>query len=711
LWLLMVLGVLMQLRTTPLLPDEARRLKEREASLKSDDPDRVYAAAVALVEMRHVRAATVLSKALKEGSALTRLKVVKAIGANRRDVEADIDEYLSMLSPLIPTGDANLHRELVRTLVAVETPRTCAFLLERLKRDADATAEGMIAEAFGGMELADMDEIRSAVEAAGGMKTKEHAEQVLSAVNDALLQEFRSVQEARRWLDENRSLSYAQAVASRRKELRRREMVRRRQLQSQIHDKIEILRVLARHAKEEAINFIVGYLRDDDEPVEVKEFCLRQLGGMKVLARSKLVVRYLKAEEEVLRVAAAEALAEMGAEGEAGNVAGLLDSSSARERLAAVNAMIKLKFAPAEVISSRLEKEQSPQVLAALVDAVAALKISGAFDALVARTFERTDKGALRLAVKDESLRNKVAEAVRAVAAAVDRKKAIKVLLVMLSDGQAGVRFSACDALGRLKAGEAEGALLKVVKTDAVSGVRAAAIRALAAAGPPSAAVWKTLLETVGGKEKEVSAAALDAVRRLCGVVGETPLDLTRLSKAVEWAAGAKNHAALQALLLVPKEKADALKNEDRVRFAGMLLYLARSHRRRGEQKEAQDVYRRALSELKGELKGRVLMEMAAVLADMGRFAESLERYREAHVLLPERRAEIWERRLDVIERVEKEKKDPKAARQFVESAVEQARKEPPPTEDAKKRLAAMAARHGLDYKVPKPRPPAPKTP
>jgi len=664
---LMVIAVFLQLSDRPLTAEQRRALQEAQEDIRSGDPDRMYEAASRLIRMRHRRAVAALTDAFKNGDKVLRLKIAKALADRSFYLSEAVSGYSALLETASGCKDKAVLKQIERALVGARRPdraHVSAFLARLAARRT--TAAPLIAAVFQRLPLDNWREVGNAITAAEALWSSDDAKKILSAINRALVKNFKTPQEASFWFEKNKNRSFRDVLG----EIRKTVDKMRHLILKHIRDKIALISKIPPNEREKEC---LARLSDEEEAMEMKEFALKELGRLKAKVHADIVARFLGSEDERLRVAAAWALSHIGAVRFAPRIAKLLKSQSEQERLAAVKSLMRLKSAPSDALCEALRKEKSETVLKALLEAVVVLRPAGVVDVIVRKFFVKSgDK--LLLHEKGEVGRA-VARALAAVASD-DGKTVLSALLALTENADAAIRYAGCEGLGTLGGDLARLRLAQIAGKDKEPGVRAAAIRALVRTTKLGEKEIDVLLAALGAKEKEVCEAALDGLRRVTGVAGNHKMDMEQLATVVARLLKEKRYDALIRLLDVPQSRIAKMTEKEKKRFGELLLLLADEHARRQALAKAVETCRVALTLVGSGREGEVRLKIAALLEQQVKFAEAYEELKKAQGLLPPERSEsIFIKRLSLIERIATEKKDRNSAAALLKECCEQAKR------------------------------------
>jgi len=663
----LVLVVVAGLSERPLTEEQRQAIEEARKDLRSGDPDRIYEAASRLIRMRHREAVTLLTKVFKEGGEEVRLKIVKALADRSSYLSEAIGGYGALLEAAAVSKQREVLEHLERALVEARRPNSAqvaSFLAELAKRAPPAAP--LISYVLCKLPLDNWREVGFAIKAAGTLWPSEHAKRILAGVNRALFRNFKTPDEAAAWFEKNKNRSFSEVLG----EIRKTVDKMRRLILKHIRDKISLIKRLPEQERKKEC---LMRLADEEEALEVKEFALRELGRLKAKDAASRIAEFLKSGEEGLRIAAVWALGQVGAREFADRIAALLESESEAERLAVVKALRRLGQAPAASLCEALRKEKSDVVLKALLEAVAYLKPSGAAEVIVGKFF--VESGG-RLVLRGEGEQARLVARTLAAIVQGGSKPVLKALLALTESKDPAVRYAGCEGLGLFGGDVARARLVVLARKEQESGVRAAAIRAIAHAGKPGPDEMDVFFEALGAKEKEVQEAGLDGLRRAAGVVGNGPLDLATLATAVRRLVKENRYKALVRLMDVPQARLEKMAEEQKRRFGSLLLILGEEHARRKALTKAVEVYRRALKYVGREGEGQARLKIASLLEQQSKFAEAYEELKRAQSVLPPEQSEtLFIRRLAIIERIAKEKKDKNTAAALLKECIEHAKR------------------------------------
>ena len=664
---LMLIAVFLQLSDKPLTGEQRRALQEAQEDIKSGDPDRIYEAASRLIRMRHRQAIIALTDAFKSGDKMLRLKIAKALADRSSYLSEAVSGYSALLEAASTCKEKAVLEQIERALVSARRPdraHVSAFLA-RLAAHSPAAAP-LIAAVFQRLPLDNWREVGNAISAANALWPSDDAKKILSAVNRALVKNFRTPQEAALWFEKNKNRSFRDVLG----EIRKTVDKMRHLILKHIHDKIALISKIPAEVREKEC---VARLTDQEEATEVKVFALKELGRLKAKRHADTVAQFLKSDDERLRVAAAWALSHMGADRFAPKIAELLKSESEQERLAAVKSLMRLESAPSETLCEALKKEKSEAVLKALLEAVAVLRPAEAAGVIVKKFFVRSgDKLILR---EKGEVGRAVARALAAVAPG-GGKPVLLALLALTENADAAIRYAGCEGLGAVGGDLARSRLAEIADRDKEPGVRAAAIRALVRTAQLGEKEMDVLLAALAAEEKEVSEAALDGLRRVTGVAGNHKIDMERLADVVARLLKQKRYDAMIRLLDVPQSRIAKMTDKEKKRFGELLLLLADEHARRKALMKAVETCRRALTLVGSAREGEVRLKIATLLERQAKFAEAYEELKKAQSLLPPEQAEsIFIRRLSLIKRIATEKRDVNSAAALLKECCEQAKR------------------------------------
>lgn len=695
-----------QIRDGALTQSEQATIKRAREDLRSDDSDIVYYAACNLIHISHRRSLEILKEHMEKGTATAKRKIIKALGDRRNDGVLDaIDDYLVLLEKAFDSDDQRLHEHLVHTLIALESPQVASLLTNEVKsHPKDMKRMRVVVDAFSSMRLNDIKTIGCLITAGENISDTKMKEQLLKALNTTLFQEFRSFAEAKRWFAKNRDRSFEEVMkehwAKVREKLKEAEKEREEWRRHCIEAYLLWLRSLSSEERLEQVLKIIDGKGNTKvmEETEIKEFAIRELGRLKAKKHYSRVIPYLQSGENVLVIAAIEALGELGVKEASASVAPMVKSPSADIRLVAVKTLVRLSF-PAKEILQQLELEEESNIIEALVNAVNTLNITGALPVLFNRMFTEAEGGLKLKPQLSPELRKETVKAVGHLASQLKggsmRKRAVTALIASLTDADASVRFYSCEGLGMIGASVSQAPLVIRLKDDESPGVRAAAARALGRIENLTDRTVEVLKDALTSKEKEVVVAATAALRSQCGLTAESDINTRLLKEVAEHLMSKKLYEQLITLLSLPKERLDKMDKEKAAEVASLLLLSAKAYESIKDLRKATATFRHLLPYLKGKQAIDARSELAGLLVKQGKYAEAISEYDTLLKVSSERQTEFWHRKLDAIEKIME--KDRKAAIQHIKASLETTKQSEFPQE-IKERLKKIAKKAGLEY-------------
>lgn len=676
----LLIALFFGLSERPLTGEEQQALKEAKKDLRSGDPDRIYEAASRLIRMRHKQAVAALTDAFKTDEKV-RIKIAKALADRSSYLSEAVSDYGMLLERAALCKDQMVLKYITRALVSARRPNVAnvaSFLVKLAVKTP--TSAPLVSNVFNQLPLDNWKEVGFAITAAKALWHSEHGRKILSAVNRALLRNFKTPDEASLWFDKNKNRPFRDVLGEFRKMVDR----MRRTIMKHVQDKIELMKKIP---PEERKKECLARLDDKEESAEIKEFALRELGVLKANDAADKIATFLKSNDERLRRAAIWALAQLQEKRYSSKIAELLSSESEAERLMAVKALKKLAAAPPKVLNDALRNEESEKVLRTVLETVAYLKPDGAADVIVERFFVKSGD---TLVLKEKGEKGRLVARTLAAVAVGGGEKVLKALLGLTESDDAAIRYAGCEGLAGVGGGVARARLVEMARKEKETGVRAAAIRALIRLGKIASDEMDVLFEGLGAAEKEVREAALDGLRRVTGVAGNIPLNTEKLASVVKRLLKQNHYEALVRLMDVPPSRLARLKGDAKKHFGLLLISLGDEHMKRKALTKAVEVYRQALSFVGQEQEGRVRLKIASVLEREAKFAEAYEELKHAQgVLPPEQRESVFLNRLALVERIAKEKKDKSTAAALLKECSEDA-KRLKLSDSAKKRLSEL---------------------
>lgn len=567
------------LRTEELGNSEKREIAEVSRKIRDnpDDGDIVFASSLKLIEINHVKSFGELMDLYEKAGEIVKAKIIKAIGQQRdKGVIDAASEYWRVLSRALDSTSEMISREVVKSLALLESEEFFDKLLEELKsKDSSATLIDNIVKVLcmfksgpSGEPILTTKTIGLRVEAVKALfasqgKNRTH---LLNALGEELGEEFTDLEKLEKWWQKNREKDVLQIILEANRRIQARSRVLKEQGEEKrlalVAERIERLKGLD---EENAKHEFLKKLKDPGAEPEVLVFVIKGLGRLKTRDSIGRLRELLESEDIRVRVAAIEALGEVGGDGQVvAEVAAKLSASNSQERLEAANTVSKLggRLATRKLLE-RLNVEKDRSVMSTIILGLGRVGSTTAITPLVEFVAERTSPNLrLRETVSSDSLKD-VANALGGILVSghksdgAGRALAIKCLMAMLGADNKKVRFAAIDNLGSAGAQEATGVLVETLNRMGNAGIRAAAARALGKMPKPGPDVVNALLTHLNDSDTFLTGDCMRSLRYIVGLNGsrkQVDLDLLlKLTRKLRDDKGWENTRAL--LKNLPEER------------------------------------------------------------------------------------------------------------------------------------------------------------